>query len=239
MLGRAREILRALKDAEDTLDGLKGLRRGRINLAVVSTAKYFVPQLLAQFGRDFPELEIRLAVNNRISVIEQLVANEVDLAIMGRSPQSLDTVAEPFAQNPHVVIASREHPLAARRDILVETIAKENFIVREPGSGTRLAMEQFFEQLGLRCNVGMEMASNETIKQAVMAGMGVSFISRHTIELELQTQRLVVLDVRGTPVVRQWHVAHLAKKRLSPTASAFKQFVLTQGRELLRSRDPV
>ncbi len=239
LLGRAREILRALKDAEDTLDGLKGLRRGRINLAVVSTAKYFVPQLLAQFGRDFPELEIRLAVNNRISVIEQLVANEVDLAIMGRSPQSLDTVAEPFAQNPHVVIASREHPLAARRDILVETIAKENFIVREPGSGTRLAMEQFFEQLGLRCNVGMEMASNETIKQAVMAGMGVSFISRHTIELELQTQRLVVLDVRGTPVVRQWHVAHLAKKRLSPTASAFKQFVLTQGRELLRSRDPV
>jgi DNA-binding transcriptional LysR family regulator len=236
LLGRAREILRALKDAEDTLDGLKGLRRGRINLAVVSTAKYFVPQLLAQFGRDFPELEIRLAVNNRISVIEQLVANEVDLAIMGRSPQSLDTVAEPFAQNPHVVIASREHPLAARRDILVETIAKENFIVREPGSGTRLAMEQFFEQLGLRCNVGMEMASNETIKQAVMAGMGVSFISRHTIELELQTQRLVVLDVRGTPVVRQWH---LAKKRLSPTASAFKQFVLTQGRELLRSRDPV
>ena len=239
LLGRAREILRALKDAEDTLDGLKGLRRGRINLAVVSTAKYFVPQLLAQFGRDFPELEIRLAVNNRISVIEQLVANEVDLAIMGRSPQSLDTVAEPFAQNPHVVIASREHPLAARRDILVETIAKENFIVREPGSGTRLAMEQFFEQLGLRCNVGMEMASNETIKQAVMAGMGVSFISRHTIELELQTQRLVVLDVRGTPVVRQWHVAHLAKKRLSPTASAFKQFVLPQGRELLRSRDPV
>ena len=239
LLGRAREILRALKAAEDTLDGLKGLRRGRINLAVVSTAKYFVPQLLAQFGRDFPELEIRLAVNNRISVIEQLVANEVDLAIMGRSPQSLDTVAEPFAQNPHVVIASREHPLAARRDILVETIAKENFIVREPGSGTRLAMEQFFEQLGLRCNVGMEMASNETIKQAVMAGMGVSFISRHTIELELQTQRLVVLDVRGTPVVRQWHVAHLAKKRLSPTASAFKQFVLPQGRELLRSRDPV
>ncbi len=239
LLGRAREILRALKDAEDTLDGLKGLRRGRINLAVVSTAKYFVPQLLAQFGRDFPELEIRLAVNNRISVIEQLVANEVDLAIMGRSPQSLDTVAEPFAQNPHVVIASPEHPLAARRDILVETIAKENFIVREPGSGTRLAMEQYFEQLGLRCNVGMEMASNETIKQAVMAGMGVSFISRHTIALELQTQRLVVLDVRGTPVVRQWHVAHLAKKRLSPTASAFKQFVLTQGRELLRSRDPV
>ncbi len=237
LLTRARDILRALKDAEDTLDGLKGLRRGRINLAVVSTAKYFVPQLLALFGKDFPELEIRLAVNNRNSVIEQLVANEVDLAIMGRSPQSLDTVAEPFAQNPHVIIASPDHSLASQRRILVETVAKENFIVREPGSGTRLAMQQFFEQLQLVCHVGMEMASNETIKQAVMAGMGLSFISRHTIELELQTNRLVVLDVLGTPVIRQWHVAHLAKKRLSPTASAFKQFVLTHGRELLRGAE--
>ena len=234
LLTRAREVLRALKDAEDALDGLKGLRRGRINLAVVSTAKYFVPQLLARFGKDYPELEIRLAVNNRIQVIEQLISNEVDLAIMGRSPQSLDTVAEPFAQNPHVVIAAPDHELAVERRILVARIAKENFIVREPGSGTRLAMQQFFEAQQLRANVGMEMASNETIKQAVMAGMGVSFISRHTIELELQTKRLVILDVRGTPVIRQWHVAHLAKKRLSSTAAAFKEFVLTHGRDLLR-----
>jgi DNA-binding transcriptional LysR family regulator len=239
LLARAREILRALKDAEDTLDGLRGLRRGRINLAVVSTAKYFVPQLLARFGKDFPELEIRLAVNNRDSVIEQLVANEVDLAIMGRSPQSLDTVAESFAQNPHVVIAAPDHPLAGQRRIRVETVAKANFIVREPGSGTRLAMQQFFEEHELKCNVAMEMASNETIKQAVMAGMGVSFISRHTIDLEIQTQRLVVLDVRGTPVIRQWHVAHLAKKRLSPTAVAFKEFVLQHGRELLRTHEAV
>jgi DNA-binding transcriptional LysR family regulator len=237
LLARTREILRALKDAEDTLNGLRGLRRGRINLAVVSTAKYFVPQLLARFGRDFPELEIRLTVNNRSSVIEQLVANDVDLAIMGRSPQSLDTVAEPFAQNPHVIIAAPDHPLASQRDIAVETVARENFIVREPGSGTRLAMQQYFDEFGLACNVGMEMASNETIKQAVMAGMGISFISRHTLDLELQTHRLVILDVRGTPVVRLWHVAHLVKKRLSPTAVAFKEFVLTHGRDLLRAED--
>jgi len=236
LLTRARDILRALKDAEDALDGLKGLRRGRINLAVASTAKYFVPQLLARFGKDYPTLEIRLAVNNRISVIEQLVSNEVDLAIMGRSPQSLDTVAEPFAQNPHVIIAAPDHPLAAERGIAVETVAKEGFIVREPGSGTRLAMQQFFEEHALTCKVGMEMASNETIKQAVMAGMGLSFISRHTIDLEIQTHRLAVLDVVGTPVVRQWHVAHLAKKRLSPTAVAFKEFVLEHGRDLLQAR---
>jgi DNA-binding transcriptional LysR family regulator len=239
LLARTRDILRALKDAEETLDGLRGLRRGRVNIAIVSTAKYFVPQLLARFGRDFPELEIRLAVNNRDSVIEQLVANEVDLAIMGRSPQTLDTVAEPFAPNPHVIIAAPGHPLADHAQILVETVAQENFIVREPGSGTRLAMQEFFDEHRLVCNVGMEMASNETIKQAVMAGMGVSFISRHTIELEIRTQRLVVLDVRGMPVIRQWHMAHLAKKRLSPTAVAFKEFVLEHGRQLLGAYETI
>lgn len=239
LLTRAREILRALKEAEDALDGLKGLKRGRINLAVVSTAKYFVPQLLARFGKDYPELEVRLAVNNRNAVIELLSANEVDLAIMGRSPQTLDTIAESFAQNPHVIIASPEHPLAKQRRIPVERVAKETFIVREPGSGTRLAMQQFFDERQLTCRVAMEMASNETIKQAVMAGMGVSFISRHTIDLELETARLVILEVVGTPIIRLWHVAHLAKKRLSPTAAAFKQFVLTHGRELLRAHKGV
>ena len=238
LLVHAREILRALKDAEDRLDGLRGLRRGRINLAVVTTAKYFAPKLLARFGRDLPELEIRLAVNNRDSVIEHVVANEVDLAIMGRSPQTLDVLAEPFAENPFVIIAAPGHPLAARRAVTVGTVARENFIVREPGSGTRMAMQQFFEEHGLACKVAMEMASNETIKQAVMAGMGVSFISRHTIDLEIQTRRLIVLDVRGTPVIRQWHVAHLAKKRLSPTAIAFKKFVLEHGRALLQAQDP-
>jgi DNA-binding transcriptional LysR family regulator len=235
LLTRAREVLRTLKDAEDVLDGLKGLRRGRINLAVVSTAKYFVPRLLARFGKSYPELDIRLAVSNRNSVIEQLVANEVDFAIMGRSPHSLNTIAEPFAQNPHVIVAAPDHPLAARRRIPVEMVAKETFIVREPGSGTRLAMQQFFEERQIPCKVGLEMASNETIKQAVMAGMGVSFLSRHTIDLELCTERLVVLDVRGTPVMRLWHVAHLAHKRLSPTAAAFREFVLTYGRDLLRA----
>ncbi len=237
LLTRAHEILRSLKDAEDALDGLRGLRRGRINLAVVSTAKYFVPQLLARFGRAYPELEVRLAVNNRNSVIHQLVANEVDLAIMGRSPDSLATVAEAFARNPHVIIAAPDHPLAAGRRVPLARLAQETFIVRGPGSGTRLAMQHFFVEQQLAGRVGLEMASNETIKQAVMAGMGVSFLSRHTVDLELRTGRLAVLDVRGTPVMRQWHVAHLANKRLSPTAAAFKQFVLTHGRDMLRAQE--
>ncbi len=237
LLARTHEILRSLKDAEDALDGLRGLRRGRINIAVVSTAKYFVPQLLARFGRSYPGLEVRLAVNNRDSVIGQLVANEVDLAIMGRSPDSLATVAEAFARNPHVIIAAPDHPLAGGRRVPLARLAEETFIVREPGSGTRLAMQKYFEEQQVACRVGMEMASNETIKQAVMAGMGVSFLSRHTVDLELKTGRLAVLDVRGTPVIRQWHVAHLANKRLSPTAAAFKQFVLTHGRDLLRAQE--
>ncbi len=235
LLVRAREIIRSLKDADEAFDGLKGLRRGRINLAVVSTAKYFAPRLLARFRNVYPQLEIRLAVNNRNSVIEQLADNAVDLAIMGRPPDSLDIIAEPFAENPHVIIAAPDHPFAARRRISESAVAAETFIVREPGSGTRLAMEEFFHARGLQFHVGMEMASNETIKQAVMAGMGVSFISRHTIELELHSARLVALDVRGTPVLRQWHVAHLARKRLSPTALAFKEFVFAGGRELLHA----
>ena len=166
LLTRAREILRSIKDADEALDNLKGLRRGRINLAVVSTAKYFVPQLLARFRQDYPELEIRLAVNNRTSVIEQLVSNEVDLAIMGRSPQSLDMVSEAFAQNPHVVIAAPDHPLAARRRIPVTTLAAETFIVREPGSGTRLAMQQFFAQANVAFQVYNSVSQTVAIAKA-------------------------------------------------------------------------
>jgi DNA-binding transcriptional LysR family regulator len=236
LLARARDVIRSLKDADEAFDELRGLRRGRINLAVVSTAKYFAPRLLAKFRDRYPEIEIRLAVNNRESVIEQLTSNEVDLAIMGRSPDSSDIVAAPFAENPHLIIAPPAHALAGKRRIAESTAAKEVFIVREPGSGTRSVMQEFFRERHLVCQVGMEMASNETIKQAVMAGMGVSFISRHTIDLELQTGRLIALDIRGTPVVRQWHVAHLAKKRMSPTAQAFKEFVLASGAELLRAQ---
>ena len=233
LLLRTREVLRSLKDAEEAFDGLRGLKRGRINLAIVSTAKYFAPRLLARFREDYPHLEIRLAVNNRDSVIELLDKNDVDLAIMGRSPTSLEIIAEAFAENPHIIVAAPEHPLAARRRIADKTLSGETFIVREPGSGTRVAMQEFFERHKLKLNVGMEMASNETIKQAVMAGMGLSFLSQHTVELELQTRRLVALDVRGLPLMRHWHVAHLARKRLSPTAAAFKAFVLSRGVALL------
>ncbi|MFO1323617.1 MAG: LysR substrate-binding domain-containing protein [Burkholderiales bacterium] len=233
LLRHTREVVRALADAEDALDALKGLRAGRINLGVTSTAKYFAPQLLARFRDRHPSLAFRLAVSNREAVIESLAENAVDLAIMGRPPEAPATVAAAFAPHPLVVIASPAHPLARRRRIPVTALAEESFLVREPGSGTRSAMQGFFADHGVAIRVGMEMASNETIKQAVMAGMGVAFLSRHTIGLELAANRLAVLDVRGLPVMRQWFVVHLASKRLSPTAQAFRAFVQKHGRALL------
>jgi len=234
LLHHAHEALRALKDAEDTLDALRGLRGGRISIAVVSTAKYFAPQLLARFRKLHPAVDIRLSVSNREIVVGQLVGNEVDLAIMGRPPQTMECTAVRFAEHPLVIIAAPDHPLAGRRRIPVAKMAGETFLVREPGSGTRTAMQQFFDDHEVAINVGMEMASNETIKQAVMAGMGISFISRHTVGLELESGRLVLLDVRGLPVMRHWHVVHLAAKRLSPAAQAFKAFALAHGNDVLK-----
>ena len=225
LLIRTREVLQSLQGAQDTFDALRGLRGGTLNLGVTSTAKYFAPRLLARFRTLHPALEFRLAVHNREDVIAQLAGNEIDLAVMGRPPQELETVAEAFAAHPLVIIAVPDHPLARRRRIPIGALGDEHFLVREPGSGTRTAMQEFFDAQGVAVRVGMEMTSNETIKQAVMAGMGVSFLSRHTVGLELASRKLVILDVRGLPVMRKWFVVHLAAKRLSPTAAAFRAFV--------------
>ncbi len=233
LLRHARDLQRTLVDAEDGLDALRGLRTGRVNLGVTSTAKYFAPQLLARFRDRHPALAFRLAVSNREAVVDALATNTVDLAIMGRPPGALETQSAPFAPHPFVIIAAPDHALARRRRLPIATLAGESFLVREPGSGTRTAMQAYFDEQRVTPRVGMEMASNETIKQAVMAGMGIAFISRHTIGLELATRRLALLDVRGLPVMREWFVVHLAAKRLSPTAQAFRDFVLRQGRMLL------
>jgi DNA-binding transcriptional LysR family regulator len=229
LLQHTHEVQRALKDAEDTLDALRGLRTGRLHLGVTSTAKYFAPRLLARFREQYPALALRLTVANRETVIEEVAGNTVDLAIMGRPPQALDTVAAAFAPHPFVIIAAPAHPLARRRRIPVTAIAALPFLVREPGSGTRSAMQRFLDEQGIAVPVAMEIGSNETIKQAVMAGMGVSFLSRHTIALELASRRLAILDVRGLPVMRDWFVVHLTAKTLSPTARAFREFVLRHG----------
>lgn len=225
----AEAVAERLQQAEGHLDDLRGLKTGTLKLGAVSTAKYFAPSLLGAFKSGHPEITIRLSVGNREDVIRELAENESDLVIMGRPPRELDTVAEPLARHPLVIVAAPSHPLTARRRIPIEQLAQESFLMREPGSGTRTAMEQAFQERGASYRTSMEMSSNETIKQAVMAGMGISLISAHTVGLELQTGRLVVLDVVGLPILRDWFVIHLKRKRLSPIAAAFRSFLLEKG----------
>ena len=226
---RAHAIDRELRAAEEALGAMRGLTRGRLTIGLVSTAKYFVPELLGRFLKAHPGVTVKLEVDNREAIIGLLAANAIDLAIMGRPPQNVDTAAEDFAPHPHVVIASPDHPLAGRRRIPLARLAEETFVIREPGSGTRGLLERLFAEHRLALKVSMEMASNETIKQAVIAGMGVSLLSLHTVGLELATRRLVILEVAGLPIVRKWYVVHLAQKRLSPVAEALKRFLLAEG----------
>ena len=229
LLVHARKILATLKDAEDTVARFRGLRSGRLVIGMVSTAEYFLPKLLARFRSEHPEIDIRLFVGNRESLVAALNDNECDLAVMGRPPKELATRAEPFAVHPLVVACPTEHPLLAHGRLPAVALANQGFIVREPGSGTRAAMEQFFDDVRISPSVVMEMSSNETIKQAVMAGMGLGFLSLHTIGLELRSKRIAVLDIEGLPLVRRWHVVHTLAKTMSPLAEAFRYFILEHG----------
>jgi DNA-binding transcriptional LysR family regulator len=226
LLVHARQILQSLKEADEALLALKGLKGGRIAVAFSSTAEYFAPGLLAEFSKRYNDVSIRLLVDNRDTVIRLLAENEVDLAIMGRPPAALHAFSVAFAPHPLVLVAAADHRLAAVDNLPVDDLAEETFIVRESGSGTRSAMEDFFLERSLKPRIGMEMASNEAIKQAVVAGLGISFISQHTLGLELSAGRLSVLKVEGTPVVRHWHLVRHRNKHLTPAFAAFWDFVL-------------
>jgi len=233
LAGHARAILARLREADDAIDGLKGVSAGELHIASTTTAVYFVPRLLAAFRRDRPKLRVRLSVKNRELVVRDLVDNTVDLVVMGAAPPSLDTISVAFAKNPLAVVASRDHPFAHKRRVRLEQLAEDTFLIREPGSGTRSAMERAFSAHKFRPRETVEMGSNETIKQAVMVGMGVSFLSLHTTALELATRQLAELKVDGMPVMRDWCVIHRERKRLSPAAAAFKNYLVAQGAELI------
>lgn len=231
----AESVLESLQRAQERLDALRGLETGMLKLGAVSTAKYFAPSLLAAFQRDHPRITFRFSVGNRKEMTRNLADYESDLVIMGRPPRELDTVAKPFARHPLVIIAAPSHPLARRRRIPIQRLATEPFLIREPGSGTRASMEQLFMERGVTYQASMEVSSNETIKQAVMAGMGISLISAHTIGLERKAGRLVVLDVVGMPILRDWFVIHLERRQLSPVAAAFRDLLLAHGSGIIAS----
>ena len=238
LLRYAQQVLAALKDADAALSALKGLTGGRIRVGVVSTAKYFAPALLARFQRLHPGVRVSLSVNNREIIVRELERDEIEVAIMGQPPPRLATDAVAFADHPLVVVASPGHPLARARRIPLAELAGETFLVREPGSGTRSSMERFFAERAFEPRIGGVMNSNETIKQAVMAGMGLAFLSRHTIGLELATGRMAILDVVGLPLMRRWYVVRRAGRFVSPASTAFVEFVVAAGPALLAELHP-
>jgi DNA-binding transcriptional LysR family regulator len=229
----ARRLLSTLKEAGDTMERMKGLDARILKIGLVSTAKYFVPQILGQFKREYPKAQIRIDVRNRQQLVELLRDGDIDIAIMGRPPREIDTRVEAFADHPHVFIASPEHPLAQRENIPPKALNHFELISREEGSGTRHIMETYLAEHEVSPVVTMEMSSNESIKQAVIANLGLSFVSLHTIGLELKNRQLVILDVQDTPIVRTWHVVALTKRNLSQTAEAFRYFMLEKGGEIL------
>jgi len=221
------------RDLEALMAEHVGLRQGRIDLAVVSTSKYFIPMLLVRFSKLHPGIEVKLNIDNRENVLGLLSRFEVDLVVMGRAPSHMDCEATPFATNPLVVVAPPDHPLARRKNLPFSAVADYGFVVREEGSGTRAAMQRLFEENQTALKVVMGMPSNETIKQAVMAGMGLSFLSMRTIRHELASGHLALLDVQGLPQINHWYVTHLGCKKLSPAARAFKDFLIEQGGALM------
>lgn len=231
MLHYSREILRLLDEAEEVLDDLRGVRRGTLHVAVATTANDFATHLLAAFAREFGDIQYKLDITNRQTLLDQLEANQTDVVIMGRPPRDLPLVTEPFMDNPLVVIAPAHHPRAKEKNIPLKELSKETFVVREKESGTRIAMERFFEQHGVQMASSMEMTSNEAIKHAVQAGLGLGIVSAHTVRLELETKKLVILDVQSFPILRHWYIVHREGKRLSAVAQEFKAYVLKHAQQ--------
>ena len=218
---------------------LKGVSGGRLNVAVISAGDYFMPRLLVEFAGRHAGVTLNLSVHNRADLLTHLADNLTDLAVMVRPPQDTDTEHQPFAPHPYVIVAAPGHALAAAAAIPMARLVREAFIVREHGSDTWQSMVDAFGRHMAQLNVTMQIKSTETIKQAVMVGMGVSFLSAHTVSHELQAGSLVMLDVRGFPLMLHWYLVQRRHKRLPPVAQAFKQFLLDEGERLVGAAVPL
>ena len=217
---------------EMLVSDMKGVKAGKLRLAVITTAKYFVPRLLGPFCQRYPGIEVSLKVTNRERVLQRMTDNEDDLYVLGQPPEHMEVELEPFLENPLVVLAARSHPLAAENNIPLQRLVDQPFLMREPGSGTRLATERFFGERGLTLKVRMELGSNEAIKQAVAGGLGIAVLSAHTLALERSSDELVLLDVAGFPIRRHWYVAYPKDKQPSVVALAFLGFLREESKRL-------
>jgi len=230
-----RAVRQQIQETENAFQALKGISGGRLRIAVATTANHFAMRMLAAFSKRHLGTSFALDVTNRQTLIEHLTGNVMDIVIMGKPPGKKSEVnSVPFMENPLVVVAPPEHPLAGYDGVIpLSRIEDEAFVLREPASGTRQAMERFFDERGLPLKTGVEMTSNEAIKQAVEAGLGLGVASLHTLELELSSKRLVVLDVEGFPILRHWYLVTCKGRRLSPITEAFQEFVLKESHTFL------
>ena len=227
-LNQSRHILQTLNESEKVIGQLKGNRVEIIKVGIISTAQYFLPQVLKQFRKRHSEYKIILEIRNREQLVELLRDGEIDIAIMGLVPKEIDTKVYTITNHPHVFIANLGHPLTESKKIQPEALNDFDFISREKGSGTRAHMETFIQDHDIQPNIIMEMSSNESIKQAVIAGLGISFVSQHTIANELKNNQLKVLSVMGTPINRKWHVVTLNPMSINRSVELLKDFILNQ-----------
>ncbi|MGC9457558.1 MAG: LysR substrate-binding domain-containing protein [Halothiobacillaceae bacterium] len=218
---------------EQTIADIKGLKQGRLRIATVTTGKYFMPRVLGPFYAEYPGIEIALEVVNRDRLLERLSRNQDDLYVMGVPPEGWDIVAEPLIENPLVVIAPRNHPRVNESAIALDSLADERFLVRERGSGTRIAMETLAQSWGMKFQFTMELGSNEAIKQAVAGGLGLAMLSRSALSDDPAKDDLAVLDVQGFPILRQWYVVRPRGKQTSVVAETFLSFLHAHIREIV------
>lgn len=233
VLSHGRAIIQQFREAGEAIEELKGVTGGRLVVTVISAGDYFFPHVFAAFARENPGVTLDLRVVNRAELLRQMAENQSDLGIMVRVPANADLVAEPFAPHPYVIVARPGHPLSRRRGIRVAELLREPFVVRERSSDTAHTMAEAFGPWLAKLRIDMEMGSNETIKQAVMAGMGIAFLSAHAVALELEARRLVTLDVRGFPRLESWNVVHRRTKRLPAVARTFKDYLRANGAAII------
>ncbi len=227
------DILTRVDELKSAFEELKGEVKGPLQLSVVTTSKYFLPKLLGAFLQEYPEVEPKLKFTNRARVIERLMNNDDDFVIMGQIPEDDNLEAYPFLNNILGIIAHADHPLANKKNITIQDLADQRFLIRESGSGTRFVFDKLLEQHGVKIEPYMELGSSEALKQAVMAGLGIAVLSLHSVQLERDVNKLTVLDVEGFPLKRRWYAVHLKGRKLSLVARTFLDFILKDSHRIL------
>ena len=227
------DILGRIAELKNSVESLKGEIKGPLQLSVVTTSKYFMPHLLGTFLTQYPEVDPKLVFTNRAKVLQRLHNNEDDFVVMGQIPENEQLETYPFLENILVPVAHPDHPLASKKNISLEALVAERFLMREAGSGTRLVFDRLLEQKGLKVEPYMELGSSEAIKQGVMAGLGLAILSLHSLRLEQDAHKLVVLDVEGFPIKRRWYAVHLKGKKLSLVAQTFLDYILADSQRVL------